>query len=202
MEKELEEIFVREFGEIKRRLPSQEKRTTDYDKKQRVDAARREYQAGHQKTANKAQGKQLKQFFLVDGYNVIFAWQELSAIAQDSLEGARGRLMDIMCNYQAHIGQELILVFDAYRLQGHPEETVDYHNIHVVYTREAETADAYIERTTHVMVKDYQVTVATSDRLEQMIVMGDGARRISARELEQEVRRVNDMAMEAYGNNQ
>jgi predicted RNA-binding protein with PIN domain len=180
MEKELEEIFVREFGEIKRRLPSQEKRTTDYDKKQRVEAARREYQAEHQKSVNTIQSKQPKQFFLVDGYNVIFAWQELSAIARDSLEGARGRLMDIMCNYQAHIGQELILVFDAYRLQGHPEETVDYHNIHVVYTREAET----------------------SDRLEQMIVMGDGARRISARELEQEVRRVNDMAMEAYGNSQ
>jgi predicted RNA-binding protein with PIN domain len=197
LEPELEEIFVREFGEIRRRLPSQEKQSRSYDKQQRIASARQAYLDAHEKE-EKTRPKEQKRFLLVDGYNVIFAWQELDAIARDSLDGARGRLMDIMCNYQAHIGEELILVFDAYRIQGHKEEIIDYHNIHVVYTREAETADAYIERTTHVMAKDYQVTVATSDRLEQMIVMGDGARRISARELEKEVQRVNEEALKAY----
>ena len=134
----------------------------------------------------------------MDGYNVIFAWEELREIASVNLDGARGRLLDIMCNYQGHIGKELIVVFDAYRRKGHVEETVRYHNIYVVYTKEAETADAYIERTTHDMAGKYQVTVATSDRLEQMIVIGEGASRISARELEQEVARVNREAMEQF----
>ena len=89
-------------------------------------------------------------------------------------------------------------MFDAYRIKGHKEEVVDYHNIHVVYTKEAETADAYIERTTHDMAKEHQVTVATSDRLEQMIVIGAGAHRISARELEGEVERINREAMERF----
>ena len=195
LESDLEEIFVREFGEIKRRLPSQEIRVTDYDRQRRQQKARESYLAAHAKTGEK---KQEKKYFLVDGYNVIFAWEELNEIAKVNLDGARGRLMDIMCNYQGHIDQELILVFDAYRIKGHREEVVDYHNIHVVYTKEAETADAYIERTTHDMAKEHQVTVATSDRLEQMIVIGDGAHRISARELETEVERINREAMERF----
>ena len=195
LESDLEEIFVREFGEIKRRLPSQEIRVTDYDRQKRQQEAREAYQAAHPKPGKK---KAEKKYFLVDGYNVIFAWEELNEIAKVNLEGARGRLMDIMCNYQAHIDQELILVFDAYRIKGHKEEVVDYHNIHVVYTKEAETADAYIERTTHDMAKEHQVTVATSDRLEQMIVIGAGAHRISARELEGEVERINREAMERF----
>lgn len=195
LEPELEEIFVREFGEIKRRLPEQKTCVIDYDKEKRLKEAREQYQSSH------ATGKKPKtetQYFLVDGYNVIFAWEELRAIAEVNLDGARGKLLDIMCNYQGHIGQELIVVFDAYRIKGHKEETVSYHNIHVVYTREAETADAYIERTTHDMAKEHQVTVATSDRLEQMIVIGNGARRISARELEIEVKRRNEEAMERF----
>ena len=195
LESDLEEIFVREFGEIKRRLPSQDIRVTDYDRQKRQQEAREAYQAAHPKPGKK---KAEKKYFLVDGYNVIFAWEELNEIAKVNLEGARGRLMDIMCNYQAHIDQELILVFDAYRIKGHKEEVVDYHNIHVVYTKEAETADAYIERTTHDMAKEHQVTVATSDRLEQMIVIGAGAHRISARELEGEVERINREAMERF----
>lgn len=195
LESDLEEIFVREFGEIKRRLPSQDIRVTDYDRQKHQQEAREAYQAAHPKPGKK---KAEKKYFLVDGYNVIFAWEELNEIAKVNLEGARGRLMDIMCNYQAHIDQELILVFDAYRIKGHKEEVVDYHNIHVVYTKEAETADAYIERTTHDMAKEHQVTVATSDRLEQMIVIGAGAHRISARELEGEVERINREAMERF----
>ncbi len=195
LESDLEEIFVREFGEIKHRLPSQEKRVTDFDREKRQREAKELYEQTHTKPEKQ---KDMKKYFLVDGYNVIFAWEELNAIAQTNLDGARGRLMDIMCNFQGHLGQELILVFDAYRLKGHAEEVIDYHNIHVVYTKEAETADAYIERTTHDMAKTHQVTVATSDRLEQMIVIGEGARRISARELEKEVKRLNDEAMERF----
>lgn len=195
LEPDLEEIFVREFGEIKRRLPSQEIRITDYDRQKRQQEARENYLAAHPKPEKK---KKENKYFLVDGYNVIFAWEELNEIAKVNLDGARGRLMDIMCNYQGHIDQELILVFDAYRIKGHKEEVVDYHNIHVVYTKEAETADAYIERTTHDIAREHQVTVATSDRLEQMIVIGEGARRISARELETEVERINREAMERF----
>lgn len=202
LESDLEEIFVREFGEIKHRLPSQEKRVTDYDKQNRIKEAREQYEANHAaavdaKTQAKSAKKE-KKYFLVDGYNVIFAWEELNAIAQSNLDGARGRLMDIMSNFQGHIGEELILVFDAYRIKGHKEEVVRYHNIHVVYTKEAETADAYIERTTHDIARTHQVTVATSDRLEQMIVIGEGARRISARELELEVKRVNEEALQDF----
>ncbi len=195
LESDLEEIFVREFGEIKRYLPGAQKQVTDFDRQRRIEQARQEYQEQHNKSSVVAENRQ---YFLVDGYNVIFAWEELREIASVNLDGARGRLLDIMCNYQGHIGKELIVVFDAYRRKGHVEEAVRYHNIYVVYTKEAETADAYIERTTHDMAEKYQVTVATSDRLEQMIVIGEGASRISARELEQEVARVNREAMEQF----
>ena len=195
LESDLEEIFVREFGEIKRRLPGAEKRVIDADKKDRMQEARESYQKAHARDKKVAIRKK---YLLVDGYNVIFAWKELDEIAKTSIDGARGRLLDIMCNYQGHVGQEVIVVFDAYRVRGHVEEVVDYHNIHVVYTREAETADAYIERTTHDMADKYEVTVATSDRREQMIVIGEGASRFSARDLEKEVERVNREAMEAF----
>ena len=123
----------------------------------------------------------------MDGYNIIFAWEELSQLAKDNIDGARGRLLDIMCNYQGIRGCELIVVFDAYRVAGHQTEILDYHNIHVVYTKEAETADAYIEKFAHENGAKYRVTVATSDGLEQIIIRGAGCALISARELEQEV---------------
>ncbi|MDD6192619.1 MAG: TetM/TetW/TetO/TetS family tetracycline resistance ribosomal protection protein [Lachnospiraceae bacterium] len=195
LESDLEEIFVREFGEIKRRLPSQEIQVTDFDRERRIQEAREEYRSNHTTPEKK---KNIKKYFLVDGYNIIFSWDELNEIAKSNLDGARGRLLDIMCNFQGHIDQELIVVFDAYRIKGHTREVVEYHNIHVVYTKEAETADAYIERISHEMAKEHQVTVATSDRLEQMIVIGNGARRISARELEAEVKRVNEEALKRY----
>ena len=114
------------------------------------------------------------EYLLVDGYNVIFAWEELKELAEVNLDSARGQLLDLLCNYQAIDGRELIAVFDAYRLQGHPTECLDYHNIHVVYTKEAETADHYIERFTHEYSKKYQITVVTSDGLEQVIIIGQG----------------------------
>ena len=128
-----------------------------------------------------------EEYLLVDGYNIIFAWEELKGLAEKNVDGARGKLLDILCNYQGIRGCELIVVFDAYRVAGHQTEWFDYHNIHVVYTKEAETADQYIERFAHENARRYQVTVATSDGLEQIIIRGAGCALMSARELEQEV---------------
>lgn len=129
-----------------------------------------------------------KEYLLVDGYNVIFAWPELKELAAVNIDGARGRLQDILCNYQAFKGCELILVFDAYRVCGHETEILNYHNIHVVYTKEAETADQYIEKFAHENKGKHRVTVATSDGLEQIIIRGQGCGLLSARELEAEVK--------------
>lgn len=128
----------------------------------------------------------LDEYLLVDGYNIIFAWPELNELSKDNLDSARRKLMDILCNYQGYKGCNLILVFDAYKVKGNPGSVEKYHNIYVVYTKEAETADQYIEKTVHDMHQTppnkgrYRVTVATSDALEQMIVWGNGAQRISA----------------------
>ena len=130
-----------------------------------------------------------KEYLLVDGYNVIFAWEELNELAKASIDAARNKLMDILSNYQRFTGCTLILVFDAYKVKGSQGEVQKYHNIYVVYTKEAETADQYIEKTTHEIGRKYKVTVATSDALEQVIVMGQGAYRISARDFYEEVER-------------
>lgn len=128
----------------------------------------------------------LDEYLLVDGYNIIFAWPELNELSKDNLDSARRKLIDILCNYQGYKGCNLILVFDAYKVKGNPGSVEKYHNIYVVYTKEAETADQYIEKTVHDMHQTppnkgrYRVTVATSDALEQMIVWGNGAQRISA----------------------
>lgn len=195
LESDLEEIFVREFGEIKRRLPSQEIRVSDYDREKKLREAREAYRENH---TVKTEPAEQKKYFLVDGYNIIFAWEELNRIAQENLEGARGRLLDVMCNFQGHIGWEVIVVFDAYRIKGGQRDVSRYHNIHVVYTKEAETADAYIERITHEMAKKHRVVVVTSDRLEQMIVIGNGAQRLSAKELEEWVQQVNAESLSRY----
>lgn len=130
-----------------------------------------------------------KEYLLVDGYNIIFAWEELNELAKASIDAARNKLMDILSNYQGFIGCTLILVFDAYKVKGNQGEVQKYHNIYVVYTKEAEIADQYIEKTTHEIGRKYKVTVATSDALEQIIVMGQGAYRISARDFYEEVER-------------
>lgn len=128
------------------------------------------------------------EYLLVDGYNIIFAWEELNELAKQSVDGARGKLMDILCNYQGMKKCEVILVFDAYRVQNHQTEILDYHNIHVVYTKEAETADQYIEKFAHQNASKYKITVATSDGIEQIIIRGQGCQLLSARELEAEVK--------------
>ena len=130
------------------------------------------------------------EYLLVDGYNIIFAWDELNALAKESLDTARHRLMDILCNYQGYQKCVLILVFDAYRVPGSPGAIEQYHNIHVVYTKEAETADMFIERVTHEIGKSRRVRVATSDGMEQVIILGHGALRVSARMFHEEVQNV------------
>ena len=121
-------------------------------------------------------------YLLVDGYNIIFSWDDLKRIAEDNLDAARGELINRMCNYQGYAGCELILVFDAYKVKGKHRDVEKYCNINIVYTKESETADTYIERVTHTLSKDHRVRVATSDGVEQMIILGNGAMRISATE--------------------
>lgn len=130
------------------------------------------------------------EYLLVDGYNLIFAWEELSALAKQSLDAARTRLADILCNYQGYKKCVAILVFDAYRVPGSPGAIEQYHNIHIVYTKEAETADMYIERVTHEIGKQRRVRVVTSDGAEQIIILGHGALRVSSRLFQQEVEEV------------
>ena len=142
-------------------------------------------------TGKKSSGKaNTVEYLLVDGYNIIFAWEELRELADVNIEAARGKLADILCNYQGYKKCTLILVFDAYRVEGNPGEVVKYHNIHIVFTKEAETADQYIEKTVKKIAKSAYVTVATSDALEQVIILGQGAHRMSAPGLKEEVERV------------
>ncbi len=185
-EKELEEIFIRTYGQPK-------------DRTRDAHARRQVYGSGPVSRPRPYKPKEkVPEYLLVDGYNIIFAWEELSELAGENVDSARGRLMDVMCNYQGFKKCSLILVFDAYRVEGHIEETVKYHNIHVVYTREAETADQYIERTAHEIGRKYHVTVATSDGLEQIIIRGQGCTTMSARELKEEVERMNQEIRENY----
>ncbi len=141
-----------------------------------------------------------EKYLLVDGYNVIFAWDDLKELVAVNIDGARGKLMDILCNYQAICKCELIVVFDAYRVKGHDTEISDYHNIHVVFTKEAETADQYIEKFAHQNGRKYNVTVATSDGLEQIIIRGQGCNLISSRELKEEIDRATKDIMQKFQN--
>ena len=168
---ELLKIFEQTYGPIKRDQlaafrPTQKRERPDF---------------------NAEQWEIQPEYLLVDGYNIIFAWDELNALSKESLEAARHRLMDILCNYQGFKKCVLILVFDAYRVPGSPGSIEQYHNIHVVYTREAETADMFIERVTHEIGKGRRVRVATSDGMEQVIILGHGALRVSARMFHEEV---------------
>ena len=139
-----------------------------------------------------------EEYLLVDGYNVIFAWEDIKDLAQVSIDGARGKLLDVLCDYQGMKKCNLIVVFDAYRVQGHKTEISTYHNIHVVFTKEAETADQYIEKFAHENGKKYNVTVATSDGLEQIIIRGQGCRLLSARELKDEIERTKKTLFEEH----
>ena len=186
-EKELEEIFERTYGPIRKlgEEPPAGRSVKGWKK------SRRDPLEGYGKSSSDYKQKKTpdgeKEYLLVDGYNIIFAWEDLKELAAVNIDGARERLMDILCNYQGFKKSTLILVFDAYKVKGNPGSVETYHNIHVVYTKEAETADQYIEKTVHEIGRKYRVTVATSDQLEQVIILGQGGQRMSARELLEDV---------------
>lgn len=172
-DKELMEIFERTYGKIKTdpRRAFKKSKTAIVDNKQ----VKLPQYSG-------------PDYLLVDGYNIIFAWDELKKIAEENLDAARGELINMMCNYQGFAGCELILVFDAYKVKGKFREIEKYLNINIVYTKESETADTYIERVSHELSENHRVRVATSDGIEQMIILGNGAMRISASEFHERYR--------------
>ena len=187
-DKELMAIFERTYGPIQRdpRLAMQES-----GKKKRPQGLKLASQKG------KRPQREGPEHLLVDGYNVIFSWEDLKALAQENMEAARGRLMDILCNYAAYRRCVPILVFDAYKVKGGVGSVEMYHNLNVVYTKEAETADMYIEKATHAIARHYHTRVVTSDATEQLIILGAGALRVSSQafqrevqEAEEEIRRV------------
>ncbi|MDO5146887.1 MAG: TetM/TetW/TetO/TetS family tetracycline resistance ribosomal protection protein [Eubacteriales bacterium] len=184
-DEELEAIYEREFGKKQQEQDLHRRFRKKMGNRPAPDSSSRTY-AGILSERKKGG----KEYLLVDGYNIIFAWEFLKELSEASLEAARNKLMDLLCNYQGFVGCTVIVVFDAYKVKGNPGEITKYHNIHVVYTREAETADQYIEKTTHELGKNHLVTVATSDSLEQVIVMGQGARKISAPDFLEEMERV------------
>lgn len=206
-QEEIEEIFLRTYGN----------RATDKNPWNRPKTREYGTEAGDGKPSAAGEpdgdgGKELReqggkgsarkpgreQYLLVDGYNIVFAWEELKLLAADNLDAARGRLLDILCNYQGYLGYPVIVVFDAYKVKGNPGEVTRYQNLHVVYTKEAETADQYIEKTVHRIGRKYRVTVATSDALEQLIIWGQGAVRQSARELWEAVQLTHESRMEQH----
>ncbi|WOO37666.1 translation factor GTPase family protein [Anaerocolumna sp. AGMB13020] len=161
-------------------------------------SARESYYASSPAVSNNTQKEKKEEYLLVDGYNVIYAWTELAELAEDNMDAARIKLLEALSNYQGIRKCQIIVVFDAYRLSGHKEEIINYHNIHMVYTREAQTADQYIEKFAHDNRSKYRITVATSDGLQQIIIRGAGSDLLSARELREEIVRANERLMVAY----
>ena len=191
---EIDEILARTYHANKRDKTGAQKRRWGSKSKTPSGTYTAGRLSGTGATAARPAKKEEKreQYLLIDGYNIIFAWEELRELAERNIDSARGKLLDILCNYQGAKKCQVIAVFDAYRVQGHKTEFLDYHNIHVVYTKEAETADQYIEKFAHDNASKYDVTVATSDRLEQIIIRGQGCRLISAREFWEETERTNE----------
>jgi small GTP-binding protein len=180
-EKELEEIFIRTYGKIERRTSADSR-----------------YVAGGLEKKRHKKEEAVQEYLLVDGYNVIFAWDDLKELAKENIDAARNKLMDILCNYQGFRRCVVILVFDAYKVDGYALEIQKYHNIHVVYTKEAETADQYIEKVVHQIGRKYHVTVVTSDSVEQVVTLGQGGTLISSREFKEEVELVRRLIREEY----
>lgn len=192
-QEEIEEIFRQTYG----KKPQETNRYRRYHKSgSPTSPVHRD--SGEGKPWKPGNFQKKEEYLLVDGYNIIFAWEELRELAAHNIDSARDRLMDILSNYQGYLGSTLILVFDAYKVKGNPGSVMQYHNIYVVYTKEAETADQYIEKTVHEIGKKYQVTVATSDALEQMIIWGSGAIRMSAAGLKQAVEDAGKELREKY----
>lgn len=229
-DKELEDIYVRTFGPIKDRRAfyqggannTKGKKAAEINAPSDINGAdisaenteksiqQAEYnsQGKYTEQFSKNKGKhskereQVGEYLLVDGYNIIFAWDELNKLARSNMDAARYKLMDLLCNYQGYKNCTVILVYDAYKVKGGLGEVINYHNIYVVYTKEAETADSYIEKVTHEMAGRHHVTVASSDALEQLIIMGQGAVRLSANELKAEIKRIAEQIRNDHLNKQ
>lgn len=211
-QEEIEEIFLRTYGKTKgdyepyryhqrngQGAVSDERREGNGETEGQAGGAVVDRKAGISSAGMAAKESVIREeYLLVDGYNIIFAWEDLQALAEVNIDSARDRLMDICSNYQGYQGCTLILVFDAYKVKGNPGSVQRYHNIHVVYTKEAETADQYIEKTVHKIGRKHHVTVATSDRLEQMIIWGEGAVRLSAQGFRETVERASEHIREQY----
>ena len=187
-EEELKAIFERTYGPIKSNIGRREEKSA------------RTISSGSSAGVKYRKPRPVpeKEYLLVDGYNIIFAWDGLKALAERDLKAARDKLMDILSNFAGFRRESVILVYDAYRVSGGKGSVIRYHNIDVVFTKEAETADLYIEKTTHELVKNYKVTVATSDAVEQVIIFGAGAFRMSASMLLEEVRRTEQQIRTDY----
>ncbi|HKM00059.1 MAG TPA: translation factor GTPase family protein [Mobilitalea sp.] len=194
-DKELEAIFTRTFGALRQRQSASQS-GLGYEKKAVADNIQGIQAIDMEK--KEPIKKPIKEYLLVDGYNIIFSWDDLNELANENMDAARAKLMDILCNYQGFKKCILILVFDAYKVKGGIGEVQDYHNIHVVYTKEAETADEYIEKVTHDIARKHHVTVATSDALEQLVILGQGAIRLSANDLKEEINRVRELIHRDY----
>ena len=180
LDKELMEIFEQTYGPIKNRCTNVNQGHFTFTESKE----KKEKGAYKSVRTPKYEGPE---YLLVDGYNVIFSWDNLKKLSKDNIEGARNALINILCNYQGYKKCEVILVFDAYKVKGSTREVEKINNIHVVYTKEAETADMYIEKTTHTLAKNHKVRVVTSDALEQIIILGNGALRVSSREFLYEI---------------
>ena len=191
-EEELTAIFERTYGKIDRER-------NRFNRNKAREAIEAEQARHYRSPFAYAQKKDPQErYLLVDGYNIVHAWESLTELAQINLEAARNALMDVLSNYQGFTEDHVILVFDAYKVKDNPGEQIRYNGIDVVYTKEAQTADQYIEKTVHEIGRKYDVTVATSDLLEQLIIWGEGARRMSARELKEEIEAVDIKIRETY----
>lgn len=198
----LEKIMLREFGE-------QRKRFDDYGNVYYGEQAEKELKRKKIKSTEAdpkykkdyTPKKEQKEYLLVDGYNIIFSWEELNELAKKSLDAARFKLMDYLCNYQGYKNATVIVVFDAYKVKGNPGSVEKYHNIYMVFTKEAETADMYIEKVAHEIGRKYKVTVATSDGLEQMIILRQGAIRMSAQDLKKDMEDMQKHMEDTYHTN-
>ena len=177
LDKELMQIFEQTYGPVKKRSAGEVRK--------RFKAEPSSDGKYKRKSAPAYDGEE---YLLVDGYNVIFAWDSLRKLSQDNIDGAREKLINILCNYQGYRKCEVIVVFDAYKVKGAKREVERVNNISVVYTKEAETADMYIEKTSHKLAKNNRVRVVSSDGLEQLIILAGGALRVSSRAFLEEVR--------------
>lgn len=182
LDRELMQIFEKTYGPIKNRSQNPNQNHFTFTE----SAESKKYKSP------RAPKKDITEYLLVDGYNVIFSWEHLKKLSQDNIEGARNALISTLCNYQGYKKCEVILVFDAYKVKGNAREVEKINNINIVYTKEAETADMYIEKVSHRLAKNHNVRVVTSDALEQLIILGGGALRVSSREFLYEIRQAEE----------